>query len=108
MPSASAFRHPKSQSGTGAFLYRTGSGIGMFVHSGTGLTGCQTARHLENTGEKGYIHTLHTLHTLHVYTASDGLGYTRHGNSELLVMKSSVGDPKPDQDPQDLHVFGPP
>jgi hypothetical protein len=27
------------------FWYRTGSGIGIFVHSGTGLTGCQTVLH---------------------------------------------------------------
>jgi hypothetical protein len=27
------------------FRYQTGSGIGIFVHSGTGLTGCQTVRH---------------------------------------------------------------
>jgi hypothetical protein len=27
------------------FLYWTGSGIGIFVHSGTGLTECQTVRH---------------------------------------------------------------
>ncbi len=27
------------------FRYRTGSGIRIFVHSGTGLTGCQTVRH---------------------------------------------------------------
>jgi hypothetical protein len=32
MPPASAFRHPISQSGTGAFRYRTGS-----PYSGTGL-----------------------------------------------------------------------
>jgi hypothetical protein len=27
------------------FRYRTGSSIGIFVHSGTGLTGCRTVRH---------------------------------------------------------------
>jgi hypothetical protein len=61
--------HPVSQSGTGAFLYRTGSGNGFFVHSGTGLTGCRTVRHLKNTllCEKEYIQP-----------ARDGLGYTRH------------------------------
>jgi hypothetical protein len=47
---ASAFRHPSSQSGTGSFLYRPGSpysgdglfrtasGIGISLHSSTGLT----------------------------------------------------------------------
>jgi hypothetical protein len=30
------------------FRYRTGSGIGFFVHSGAGLTGCRTVRHSGN------------------------------------------------------------
>jgi hypothetical protein len=54
MPPASALRHPVSQSGTGPvqdwvplFRNQTGSGIGIFVHSGTGLTGCRTVRHLK-------------------------------------------------------------
>jgi hypothetical protein len=37
--------HPASQSGARAFRYRTGSGIGISVHSGTVLTGCRTVRH---------------------------------------------------------------
>ena len=51
MPPASVFRHPTFQSGTGAFRYpdwvryRTGSGIGILFHSGTGLTGCRTVWH---------------------------------------------------------------
>ncbi len=50
MPPASAFRDPVSPAVTGAFRYRTGfplfryrtgSGISIFVHSGTGLIGCR-------------------------------------------------------------------
>ncbi len=51
---ASAYCHPASPSGTGAFRYRTGSpyfgtragsGIDIFVCSSTGLTDCRTVRH---------------------------------------------------------------
>jgi hypothetical protein len=50
VPPASSFWHPASQSGIGAFRYRTwtlfrhrtGFGIWFFVHPGTGLTGCRT------------------------------------------------------------------
>jgi hypothetical protein len=68
---ASAFRHPVSQSGIGAFWYRTGSpytGTGLVPASvflfitAPGLTGCRTFRHLK----KGY--------TLHNHTASVGGG----------------------------------
>jgi hypothetical protein len=51
---ASVFRHPSSQSGTGAFRYpdwvtlfryRTDSGISISFHCGTGLIGCRTFRY---------------------------------------------------------------
>jgi hypothetical protein len=45
MPLEFAFWHPVSQSGTGAFRYRTGSGIADFVHFGTRLIRCRTVRH---------------------------------------------------------------
>jgi hypothetical protein len=56
------------------FRYRTGSGIGIFVHSGTGLTGCRTVRHLK----KGY--------TRHVHTAGCGNGYTLQVLRQLLMV----------------------
>ncbi len=86
MPPASAFQHPVPEhSATGAFRYRsiplpdwvlifryrTGSGISIFVHSGTVLIGCQTSD----------IPALIKTYTLHVDTASDGLGYTLHVHS---------------------------
>jgi hypothetical protein len=88
LASRSAFRHPVSKSGTGAFQIldwvplfrcRTGSGIGIFVHSGTRLTGCRTVRHLK----KGYTLHIHTAggikgHTQHVHTTGGGRGYALH------------------------------
>ncbi len=69
------------------FWHWIGSGIGIFLHSGTGLTGCRAFRHLKNTLQrcKG-IHTLCTFiiasdglgYTPHVHTASCGKGYTLH------------------------------
>jgi hypothetical protein len=65
MPPSSAFRHPVSLSGARSipvqdwvplFQYRTGSGIGIFVHSGTRLTGCRT------------------VHPVHVHIAGVGGG----------------------------------
>jgi hypothetical protein len=66
MPPASAFPYPVYQSDTGPdwvplFCCWTGSGIGIFVHSSTGLTRCRTVRHSGicetfYKGEKEYIH----------------------------------------------------
>ena len=65
---ASIFRHPVSQSGTDKlpdwvplFRYRTGSGIGIFVHFGTGLTGTPDA------GQSGIIKTLYNEKTDRFY-----------------------------------------
>jgi hypothetical protein len=35
-----------------SFQYQTGFDIGIFVHSGTGLTGCRTFQHLITTVKK--------------------------------------------------------
>jgi|688.fasta_scaffold596582_1 hypothetical protein len=95
-------------SGTGLgvpfFRYRTGSGLGIFVHFGTGLTGCRTVRNLVfkkrdtktlyvHTTSKGLGYTLHAhtaggerVYTLHVHTASCGRGYTLDIHRRLLIM----------------------
>jgi hypothetical protein len=49
------------------FRYRTGSGIGIFVSSGAGLTGFRTFKTIYE-GRKRYI--------MHVQTADGGKGYT--------------------------------
>jgi hypothetical protein len=47
------------------FRYRTGSGIGIFVYSGAGLTGCRTFK---------IIYERDTI--MHVQTADGGKGQT--------------------------------
>ncbi len=60
------------------FRYRTGSGIHIFVHSATRLTGCRTVQHLK----KGYI--------LHVHTAVGGNEYTLHVHRQLIMVLSGT------------------
>jgi hypothetical protein len=88
---ASAFRHPMSQFGTGAFRHRTRS-----PYSGTGLVtasaflfipfryrneqmlDCPAFPHLKKTLSKVKRDT----YILHVNTSSDGLGYILHVHTD--------------------------
>ncbi len=79
LASASALRHLVSQSGSGAFQYRTGS-----PYSGTGLlpasafmfililTGCQAVRH--SGLKKHFSNVTWDTYTLHVHTVGSGKG----------------------------------
>jgi hypothetical protein len=84
--SIAGYRHPVSQ-----VQYRTGSGTGIFVHFGIGLTRCRTEafRHLKKLyyDEKGYIHPARHARRhykrwkgIHpdVHTAGGGKGYSLH------------------------------
>jgi hypothetical protein len=98
MPPASAFRPPvpeHSVTGLGPliplpdwvrlFRYRTGSGMGISVHSGTGLTGCRTVRQsgIKKRGT-AYVYSAsvgggeRNTHAVHVQTA---------GNEKLIICK---------------------
>ncbi len=58
-----------------SFRYWTGSDIGIFVHCGTGLTGCRTVLHFLKNNEGGKVYKLYILY---VQTAGGGKGYTLH------------------------------
>jgi hypothetical protein len=105
MPPASAFWHPVSQSGSGASGTRpdhpySGFGIGIFIHSGSGLTRCRTARHsgISKRGTsckftipafKKRVHPLSPYRWRWKWTPT----YTLHGTPILLVLVVVKGYP---------------
>jgi hypothetical protein len=88
MPPASAFRHPASQSGTGAFRYRSWPPyqdcsrhrhFKIFLYR-TDRMPYRASQHLKtlNEGEEGY--------TLHVFTDGFEDGYTLHSKYHSVLM----------------------
>jgi hypothetical protein len=65
------------------FRYRTGSGIGIFVSSGAGLTGFRTFK-TNYEGRKRYI--------MHVQTADGGKEYTLHVHTQPRLMLNLLFD----------------
>ncbi len=86
MPPASTFQHPVSQPGTGAFLYRTGSGIGAFVHSSIGLIRFRTVRHSDIDKEAG------TPRKSTLETEGSGNCYTLYVHRRLLLVLLELHD----------------